>query len=162
MPIYGPLFLCRCTSDGLSVRTFSFPGIFLTRNTRPRTKSDCLNVFHPAIESLPSAKRLHVFLGLRHSRRREHLIELPLGEIPSRIEICHAMEKHPQIPIRMINVVRSRGRETEELPELNDNRHQREHDARQRHQALRTFLLTSSPQSPVARNVRRAAAIQPR
>jgi len=43
------------------------------------------------------------------------------------------MENHPQIRVRMINVVGSRGRETEEQPKLNDDQHQGKYDARQRH-----------------------------
>jgi hypothetical protein len=43
------------------------------------------------------------------------------------------MKHHPKIRIRVIDIVRSRGGETQEQPELNNDQHQRENDAGQRH-----------------------------
>src|SRR5882762_6785427 len=104
--IYGLLFFCWCT--------------FLPQPVTSPPRS--LPFAHTNRPSNPAPD-----FGLRHAGRRKHLIKLPLGKIPSRIEISDAVKDHPQVGIRMVDVVRSRGREAEEQPKLNDDQHQREH-----------------------------------
>src|SRR5258708_23985660 len=96
-------------------------------------KSNHLYVFHSAVGALPASERLHVLLGLCHSRGGKHLVKFPLGKITPGVEISDSMKNHPQIRIRMIDVVGCRGLEAEEQPKLNDDEHQREDYPRQRH-----------------------------
>src|SRR5258708_26145514 len=96
-------------------------------------KSNHLYVFHSAVGALPASERLHVLLGLCHSRGGKHLVKFPLGKITPGVEISDSMKNHPQISIRMIAVVGCRGREAEEHPKLNDDEHQREDNPPHRH-----------------------------
>src|SRR6516162_5063465 len=95
-------------------------------------ETDNLDILDTAIGLFPVREILDVLFRLLHPRDRKNLVELALRKHAPGVEVADAMKNDPDVGVGVVNVVRGCRGEAEEQAELDDDEHERKHNARQR------------------------------